>query len=616
MKSLEINNFEYGIINSIEDTSIPRGAASDSLNWTTEGDHIALRRGMKRIGAEVTGLGKVTGLHTGQRADGTDVTWKTYLRKILWYDTGDADDWDEIGTDTLPAGASAEDVAFSDYASLAGNQVWASSPNSSIYKIMTANPDSISDMSSTTFRGYIRIKQNRMFLWHRTDDLSGIYGSWIDAQTTTAVSAESVGTGDGTTKTFTHTFAFKAGGAKRTCYGVSVTDAIETFSDDYNGVLTGDKGGTGTVNYTTGAISVTFNTAPTNLQAITGDLNWEDSTDDGLADFTYSATRVAGEGFVFRQDSGGTTMGIASLADVEYCLHEKMTYTLTLTADDTNATNLIYRGRVGIPNWRSWAETGEGIYYLDNTDEKDPKVRLLRYQRSGDKVIPAKISENIDLTDYRFNDSALFEWGDYIIVACRHKDETYNNTLWAYSRKYKSWDRHDYWARCFTINNGNLWSGDSISKNVWELFSGLDDDGALIPNYWEGNLDKLQLRQLKKLKKLVLEGNIGPDQSIKVSLSYDNTPFVEVGTIDGSGSYVDKGQKVNVGSMTVGTSEVGGGGGDISAYHYERELTINSDKFEKVKIRFEATELGWADVSRIMYKDIRKKAHKVPTKYN
>ena len=40
------------------------------------------------------------------------------------------------------------------------------------------------------------------------------------------------------------------------------------FTDDAAGVLTGDQGGTGTVNYTTGAISVTFNTAPTNGQAI------------------------------------------------------------------------------------------------------------------------------------------------------------------------------------------------------------------------------------------------------------------------------------------------------------------------------------------------------------
>lgn len=41
----------------------------------------------------------------------------------------------------------------------------------------------------------------------------------------------------------------------------TATDGVETFSDNGNGTLTGDAGGTGTLNYTTGAWSLTFNTA-------------------------------------------------------------------------------------------------------------------------------------------------------------------------------------------------------------------------------------------------------------------------------------------------------------------------------------------------------------------
>jgi hypothetical protein len=43
---------------------------------------------------------------------------------------------------------------------------------------------------------------------------------------------------------------------------VVVTDGVETFSDNGRGVLTGDAGGSGTINYDTGAISVTFAVAP------------------------------------------------------------------------------------------------------------------------------------------------------------------------------------------------------------------------------------------------------------------------------------------------------------------------------------------------------------------
>jgi hypothetical protein len=72
-------------------------------------------------------------------------------------------------------------------------------------------------------------------------------------------------TGDGSTTAFSNTFSnnipILAG-------SVIVDDQVEVFSDDGAGVLTGDQGGTGTVNYTTGLISVNFNTAPTSGQVI------------------------------------------------------------------------------------------------------------------------------------------------------------------------------------------------------------------------------------------------------------------------------------------------------------------------------------------------------------
>jgi hypothetical protein len=43
---------------------------------------------------------------------------------------------------------------------------------------------------------------------------------------------------------------------------VIITDNVETFTDDGNGVLTGDQGGNGTVNYVTGAIVISFSVAP------------------------------------------------------------------------------------------------------------------------------------------------------------------------------------------------------------------------------------------------------------------------------------------------------------------------------------------------------------------
>lgn len=77
-------------------------------------------------------------------------------------------------------------------------------------------------------------------------------------------------TGDGATVTFTTTI---------TQFPIMpdtlvITDEVETFEDTSqtwttaNVVITGDLGGTATINYSTGVISVTFTTAPTNGQLI------------------------------------------------------------------------------------------------------------------------------------------------------------------------------------------------------------------------------------------------------------------------------------------------------------------------------------------------------------
>jgi len=72
-------------------------------------------------------------------------------------------------------------------------------------------------------------------------------------------------TGDGATTGFTNTFSSNVPIQKES---VVIDDTVEVFTDNGLGVLTGNQGGTGTVDYETGAISVTFNTAPISGQGI------------------------------------------------------------------------------------------------------------------------------------------------------------------------------------------------------------------------------------------------------------------------------------------------------------------------------------------------------------
>ena len=71
------------------------------------------------------------------------------------------------------------------------------------------------------------------------------------------ISAESIGTGDGTTTTFSGTLAH----TPVVTSSVTVTADTITLTDDGSGNLTG-TGGSGTITYATGAISVTYTTAP------------------------------------------------------------------------------------------------------------------------------------------------------------------------------------------------------------------------------------------------------------------------------------------------------------------------------------------------------------------
>lgn len=80
------------------------------------------------------------------------------------------------------------------------------------------------------------------------------------AFTAGGVTGETVATGNGAIKTFTFTFEFPpvVEGS------ITITGASETFTDDGDGNLIGTLSGTGTVNYETGDVSITFTNAIAN----------------------------------------------------------------------------------------------------------------------------------------------------------------------------------------------------------------------------------------------------------------------------------------------------------------------------------------------------------------
>ena len=615
----------YGLNTNIKDLkTLKPGVSPDSLNWITagkDGDHIELRRGQALLGqTRNTDIGgKVTGIGVGIRYNGVEVPFFSHTRKLKYYDIV-SDDTVEIGSDTLPAAASGEDVWFRSYQNLAGSFMYVGSPNSSVYKIPVANPGSAVDQAVSNYRwGVFHIGLNRSFAGQRNGttagnkDSTGLYLSYIDKallSNYTQVTGEAYGTGDGSTVTFAHTLA--AISAPKTAMYVSVTDGVETFVDDRNGNMVGNLGGTGTVNYATGAVSVTFVTAPTNLTAITCSYYHETATSAGILDYTGSAN---GQGKSFRQDDGGgNLMAIFNLNTIEYCFHLLKTWQFTATLDDTESTNLPYR-TVGISYPRAAFQAPEGIIFADLSRPNDPKFRRLQVLQgtNNSTIEPLSLSDGLDLSGYSFDYCVAFRWGDFEIFCVQEKiagtANTFNSLMFIRNVLSGSWDVLNYYASCLAEYNGTLIAGDSISNNVFTLFSGWDEDGDVIDNYWTTGDLNLKSNGLKTCRRMVIDGLIQPNQGIKVSLAYDGGSFSEVYTINGTGTYVDTGINTYIGGTTIGSKVIGGGGAE-TAHPFEVDFPINSDKFIYVRVKVEAIGVGYAAINEFTFKDIRDKGRK------
>ncbi len=391
---------------------------------------------------------------------------------------------------------------------------------------------------------------------------------------------------------------------------------IETFADDFNGVLTGSLGGTGTINYATGQYSVTFNGVVTagNVEV---DYQWENSNDGGVTDFTFSSPRLAGEGCIFRQDDGGDRIMNVLLFDNKiYSIKARSVYELELTADDTNAVNLIFRKDIGMKFFRSAVATSLGIIFMDTANPDKPKLTQLQRNITGDNLIPVELASQFKFANYSWDECAMETLGEYIVMTAM--DGENSETILLFNNRLKTIDIVKYTASCFMKDGGILYAGDSITNNTFQLFSGFDDDGYEIKNYWIGRNERYDTEDLKKLKKLTFRGLIGRSQTVEIYMSIDNDSFELVGTIEGDADYVDETERHVIGANMIGVDEIGGGGeGSVIAYRYFMEIKLQKNRFHTRKIKFVATGIEYVSIEFQMDKDIRFDgwANKLPKKY-
>lgn len=615
---------------------IPDGYTPDSMNWITgdEKDCIILRRGTNLLGqTRQTGAGKITGLGVGIKQDGTQIPFWTHNQKVKYYKLS-TDDSVEIGSDVLPAAAATDIFSVFPYQNLAGNYVYISSPNSDIYKICVANPDTIIPQLSTDFKGFLRFGQSRSILTNRKGsngklDATNLFMSFVDAASLatsppfTLTSGESVGSSGATH--YTHTLANITGVRSAAQVQVSATVAAgtETFVDDRNGNLASNFGGTGTVNYATGAIVVDFSAVTTG--AVTVTYYYETATSHSIADFSFtSPTRVPGEGRFYSQfDGGGNAASAFPLSNIFYTFHKLKTWQTSVPTDDNDAgttagANLPFREKMGMTSPLGAFAGALAIYYVNNANPALPEIYALK-PRSGSSfpnvAQPTLISKLLNLSSYVFDQAVVFEWAQYVLVCCQQirngVTDNFNSRTFVYNKRTGTWDLTDYPATQFAEYAGTLLAGDTLTNNVFTLFSGFDDDGYTIPNYWTSGYTNLAVRGMKSTQRMVVNGLIQKEQSIAVDIAMDGGAFVNTFTIQGTGSYIDSGRSIAVGSYVVG-SKVAGGGQTVFANPFEVEFALNTDRYEWIRVRFRAMGGGYAQINYYSLKMNKFKGESVP----
>jgi hypothetical protein len=601
-RSQSVNAFISGTHNLLDEELVPKDAATDSLNWITKDGRIELVYGRQLVGAE--GLtGKSYGEHTAYKVDGTEVRFRKAGTKVQYLN---GTTWTDCIT-----GLTASDVTFSNYTSLAGAFVFITSPDDGIYKIVTANPtDEINLYDSTkNFKGYSIIDKGRMLMWNTPTDKTGLYGSYIDAQNSTVYTTV---TGEALADVATGTLAFKAGNAKRNCFGVTITDTSsgEVFTDNYNGVLTGSLGSTGTINYATGAFTISGQSG-----AGTASYQHENSTLKGVADFTKSSTRLAGEGFIIRQDQGGDAIKSVVPFDGSYfSMKERSVYQFTLDDTDLAPTNDLIRTDIGVSSLRSAIATSKGVVFLNTGNPSNPEISIVERNPFGDNFISNTLFNHYAFKEFSYDDAALVSWDRYIVVACSTSTELENDRILFCDVVNKSVDATYYSARTFAKSGGLLHAGDPVSLTTYELFSGFDDVEKQIINHWNSASTTYGTNELKKVKKLRFRGKIDPNQSVAVYMSYDNTEWQQIGTIRGDADYVDYSSSSAIGTTMVGEDSIGGAP-ETTVYDYFCELKLRMPKFRKRSLRFIAEGFGYVSIQEITDFDIWVFEGRLPKQY-
>ena len=591
-----------GTVNAVQPELVPSGATSYSRNFIANKDRLELLGGRKLVGSVVDSNSACQGLHSIQKVDGDWVLFRKDRTKLQAINVDKDDEWlDSLTTlqdDTI--------LYFSNSFTPAGRQVWANGVDGlfKIYPSALEDPVNLTDRSKN-YDGYLLIEGSRAYVVGMEKDPTGLRYSRVDNDDNyVLVSGESVGSSGSThyTKTLAHTQVF----------GIEIISGTKSLRDDKNGNLIGD--GTGTINYATGELDVTF--TDTTTAAVTVSYLYEDPLNHGLADFTYtSGDRLAGEGNVLRQDSIGTKSTCCfSFEGMIFTMQDTGSWKVKIESNDTSLTNVPFNQNVSCASPFGFAQIDDGVVYIDTSEENKPVLKKLSYNALSDKVEPKLLSEQFSFEGFKFDKAPMVRFNGFVIFSGASELSETNDTTFFYNIETGGIFAADNGYNMFVVCGNRLFGGDSASPNVYQLFDQRTDLGSAIAGEVRlGNM-MYDTEQLKKVKKIYVEGFIEPAQSFIVESSQDRETWKEVGRISFADITVEATDET-VGSVLFGDDLYGGSSLRPAPSFFKKALKIRMKKFERQMLRIRSSGIGHLSITQIKVSDIRKKGTKTLKKY-
>lgn len=357
---------------------------------------------------------------------------------------------------------------------------------------------------------------------------------------------------------------------------------LELFEDGGNGILKSTFGSSGTINYVSGAFTI-------NTQApIPNTLNIDSICFLGIPGVVTFAPG-------FWAQFGGPIKAVKFFSNALYQFHTINTWLINLgfaSATSTTGTNgqEQYRQNLGTSFFRAAYEKGEGILFLDDTEQNNPHFRILQFTNTT-AIEPEDLSEDMDFSGYDPSTCAISSIGNYDFISLQSivngASKGHNDTTFLRNNISGFYDKTDFRISVMDTYNGAVIAGDTISQNVFQLFTGQDDDGAPINANWDSGKMNLGFMGLKQFGLFHIEGFIGPSQVLNIYAQWDSGKYVLIGSVYGNGKYVNMNNSIVIGQGIGGNNTIGGtGNGQLTGYYFTQDIPVWTPLFQYVSIRF------------------------------